>query len=279
MEISVIGSVGAGRMALTLARLLQPHGFEYTFYDADHEALARARKLGYRVYRELSEMIRVADAIMISVSHSNYHEAIHTVKEQLLRNPNRRVKLVFDIASFKEDLFNGYQEYPDDIMVASIHPLFGPGARDPRHHTVAVIPVPGREGSSILAGVFKRAGFKVVVVDAESHEELVSYTIGASYLIAAALARAIEEEWERIGELSGTTFKLLKILIGSVANDQADFISYILSWPGTRSVAERLINAIVDSIRDPQSSAEKIKSLIGRDARLYYEKLYNCIEK
>lgn len=279
MEISVIGSVGAGRMALTLARLLQPNGFEFTFYDANYEALARARELGYRVYRELSGMIRVADAIMISVSHSDYREAIHNVKEELLRNPNRRVKLVFDIASFKEDLLSEYQEYPDDVMVASIHPLFGPGARDPRYHTVAVIPVPGREGSSMLVDVFKRAGFRVVVVDAESHDELVSYTIGASYLLAVALARAIEKEWERIGELSGTSFKLLKILIGSIANDQADFISHILSRPGTRSVSDRLINEIVDSIRDPQSSAEKIKSLIGGDARLYYEKLYNCIEK
>ncbi|MCE4626361.1 MAG: prephenate dehydrogenase/arogenate dehydrogenase family protein [Desulfurococcales archaeon] len=279
MEIRVIGSVGAGRMALTLARLLNPYGFEFTFYDVNHESLAKARKLGYRVYKELSEMIRVADAIMISVSHSNYREAIHTVKEELLSNPNRMAKLVFDIASFKEDLLKEYQEYPDDVMVGSIHPLFGPGARDPKHHTVAVIPVPGREGSRILADVFKRAGFKVVVVDAESHDELVSYTIGASYLIAVALARAIESEWERIGELSGTSFKLLKILIGSIANDQADFISHVLSRPGTRSVADRLINAIADSIRDPQSSAEKIKSLIRGGAGLYYEKLYDCIER
>jgi len=279
MEIRVIGSVGAGRMALTLARLLNPYGFEFTFYDVNYGSLARAKKLGYRVYRELSEMSRVADAIMISVGHSNYQEAIHTVKKELLESTNRRVKLVFDIASFKENLLKEYQEYPDDVMVASIHPLFGPGIRDPKHHTVAVIPVPGREGSSILADVFKRAGFKVIVVDAESHDELVSYTIGASYLIAVALARAIGKEWERISELSGTSFKLLRILIGSIANDHADFISHVLTRPGTRSVANRLIDAIADSIRDPQSSAERIKSLMGGKARLYYEKLYNCIEK
>lgn len=266
-------------MALTLARLLTPHGFNFIFYDINPNALTTAKSMGYRVYEDIGRLIQETDAIMIAVSHSKYQEAIQTVKEELLNKPDRRVKLVFDIASFKEDLIKEYKGYPDDVMVASVHPLFGPGARNPSSHTVAVIPIPGRDGSEILSGIFRRAGFNVVVVDAEAHDELVNYTIGASYIIASALARIIGNDWDRINEMAGTTFRLLRILVGSVANDHEDFISHILSRPGTRRVAEQLMKAITESVLDPQSSAENIKLLVGGEALRYYEDLYDCLEK
>lgn len=278
VEVKIIGSIGAGRMALTLARLLKPLGLDFVMYDTSREAVERADDLGYSVESSFKALLERSDAVMIAVSHSSIKEVVRRVGRTLNMLPDSRVKLVFDIASFKTGLIEEYIAYPRGLMVGSVHPLFGPGARDPGSHSVAVIPVPGRTGDSILADLFRRAGFRIVIVDAARHDEIMGYTIGSSYLLASALAAAFRDEWSDIEKLSGTTFRLLRILVGSVGVDDEDFISYILSQPGTRRAAVRLVDSILKSILDPRSSAETIRSLIGEKASFYYNQLYDCLE-
>ncbi len=279
MKVRVIGVVGAGRMGLTLARLMKPSGLDFVFHDVRPGALEAASREGYGVASSLEELAEKADAVMVAVGHSSVARTVRAVGEALAASPSPRARLVFDIATFKGNVIGEYQGYPRDVMVASAHPLFGPGARDPGRHTVAVIPVPGREeGSRVLSRVFRDAGFNVLVVDAEAHDEAVGYTIGLSYLVATAIAGILRHKWGAIDPLAGTTFRLLRILIGSVARDPEDFISYILSRPQVRRVAGELAEAMLRATRDPDSYAGAVKSLLAGEAEALYRALYDCVE-
>lgn len=279
MEVKVLGVVGSGRMGLALARLLKPTGLDFVFYDSNKEALERASKAGYRVSQNLSGLLEQSDAVMVAVSHSAVPATIRALGRLLASRPSARARLVFDIATFKEGVIGEYQSYPEKVMVASVHPLFGPGARDPRRHSVVVVPVPGREeGSRLASHLFREAGFNVVVASVDEHDEAVAYTIGLSYVIASSLAGALKDKWDSIHSLSGTTFRLLEILMGSIAVDPEDFIAYILSNPQVKRVAAELASAIVSTTRKPEGYVAALKELLAVDSLTLYRALYNCIE-
>ena len=216
---------------------------------------------------------------MVAVSHSVMPAAVRALGRLLASRPYAKARLVFDIATFKEGVIGEYQSYPKEVMVASVHPLFGPGARDPRKHSVVVVPVPGRrEGSRLASQLFRAAGFNVVVASVEEHDEAVAYTIGLSYVIASSLAGALKDKWDSLHGLSGTTFRLLRILMGSIAGDPEDFIAHILSNPRVQRAAAELAETILSATRNPEGHAAALKDLLSADTRTLYQALYDCIE-
>lgn len=280
MEPRVIGVVGAGRMGLALARLLGPAGFEFVFHDASREALERAAGEGYRVAGSLRGLMAESDAVMVAVGYREVTGVLRSLRRLLESNAAYRASLVFDIATFKEGLMEEYERFPQSVLVASAHPLFGPGARDPSSHPVAVVPVPGRgEGARAVARIFRRAGFRVYELGLEEHEELVASTVGLAYALASALPKALGGMWPLTREISGTTFRLLRILAGAVAADREDFIAYILSNPRVAVAVERLSEALASAVRDPQGSAATLKEAAESESGKHYTAMYKCIEK
>ncbi len=276
----VIGVLGAGRMGLALASLIKRAGHEFVFYDVDSHALERASMSGFRTADSLEELVSGVDAVMVAVSHSVVAQSLREIREEIVARGSGRLRLVFDIATFKEGIMREYAGFPEDVMVASAHPLFGPGARHPGKHKVIVIPVPGRpEGAMSLAEIFSRAGFGVSIIDADKHDKFMSYAIGLTYLIAVASAVVVNRGGEVYAEFAGTTFRLLQILMGAVANDSADFITYVITRPGVRELGKRLINSMWYALEHPGKAAEALKNLFrSEEVEAFYRKLYECVE-
>lgn len=280
MRGRVIGVVGAGRMGLALARLMRRAGYGFIFYDVDAEALERASASGFGTADSLGDLLSRVDAVMVAVGHRDVAQSLRDVREEIAARAGVRAGLVFDIATFKEGIIDEYRDFPEDVMVASAHPLFGPGARNPRKHRVAVIPVPGRpEGAAELAQVFSSSGFAVSIIDAGRHDEIMSYVIGLTYLVAVASAGALGDGVGAYAEFAGTTFRLLRILMGAVASDAADFITYVISRPGVREVGMRLINSATHALERPGEAVEALKNLFSREeVGELYRRLYECVE-
>ncbi|GAB6148069.1 prephenate dehydrogenase [Stetteria hydrogenophila] len=279
MDFKVIGVVGAGRMGLTLARLMKPAGFEFVFHDIRREALERASAAGYAVAESLEDLVGRVDAVMVAVSHDAMKPVISYLAD-LLARPEAKARLVFDISTFKEGVVEAYESVPSKVLAASVHPLFGPGARDPRVHTVAVMPVPGHgeEGAKAAAGIFEKAGFKVIHTTVSEHEESVAYTIGLSYVIATAFSLTVKERWKRSPRIYGITFRILKSLASTVATDPVDFVEYVLSNPRVRRAAVSLVHAVASILDDPKAAAPAARELTAGEEDKLYRTLYKCLE-
>ena len=284
-----VGIIGSGRMGLALARILESGGHQASFYDANVEALARAESRGFQVHRSLEELAGNSDYLLVAVSP----RATIGVLEELRALAHKGVlagKMVSDIATFKEELMGIYKDFPEEVRVSSIHPLFGPGIRDPRRHRVAVVPVPGRERDATETARFlEELGFKVLIVDHKTHDAVVALTIGISYTIGLSIANLVSDMSDEgfdiklvIDGLSGTTFRHLMVHMKSILLDTQDMMEYILGNSRVKRLASRLARVIDEVSVEPRrasSRAYTLRETIGQKALIKaYESLYRCLE-
>ena len=281
----VLGIIGAGRLGLTIARFAKASGIDVIVYDRSSDALARAGREGLSTTGSLGELAGGSDYVMIAVPH----DGMASVVESLAKlGPVLDGRLVFDINTFKLDTIGYYSLLGPGVRVASAHPMFGSGARDPSRHAVLIVPVPGREGYRELRGLFDSMGFKTFLVDARRHDELMGVIVGLPYLIAALASHALSELdgeglLEHAMDYSGTTFKLLTVLAGSVARDSGEFIEYVLSNQNTRETIERVYRFMERLLGDTRVGVEELQRLRGllgdRRVEDAYRRLYCLVEE
>ncbi len=283
--MSSVGIIGAGKIGLTIARFTFMKGYKTILYDIDPSKLSIAKTKGYRVTSTLKELVGEGSYIVIATPSRNVGEII----EKILRISKRislNGKTLFDTTTFKKEIVNLYKKIPKTAYVASIHPLFGPGAKNATHHTIAVIPIPGREEGALKTAEFiKSLGFKTIIVDHETHDKIMGTVIGGSYAIAVAVASLIEEtdNPELTIELAGTTFKHLLIHLKSILNDDNEFIKYILNNTNTHNAVKTIIKSMQQIIETPNHSIKTLSKtrqyFTRKEIEEAYRRLYKCIEE
>ncbi len=279
-----IGIVGAGKIGSWFVRLFRARGLEVGVYDVSKEASKKARKLGADIYGSLENLAIHSDHIMVSTPQDTVVKVLENLKSLALGGVIRGTT-IYDTATFKEDVMPAYRGFPNTVRVASIHPLFGPGASRPEKHVVAVIPIPGREADSRhVEKFYKSLGFRVVTVDHATHDEAVSLTIGASYAVGLALAGLLRRAGnpEAVETLAGTTFRYLSNHYKSLLLDPPRFLTDILARDRVRRRVRELSELLAEALRNPERLVEEALELrrsIGREKlEKAYRALYKCLE-
>lgn len=285
-----VGVVGAGRVGLTLAKVMLEAGVEVRAHDVRADALRRAEALGVVPHTGLRELALASDHVIVSTPPRETLRVLDALRG-LAREGILKGKVVYDTLTFKEDVIPAYRRFPPDLRVSSIHPLFGPGMRDPSKHVVAVTPVPGREGDSEqVTELFRNLGFRVVVVDPATHDEVISAYLGISYAVAVAVAGTLLKAREGSKELlrgphvalRGTTFTFLLNHCLSVMSDDPAFIEYVLSRERVRGWVAALSNVLEGLLREPSKAsviAEVFKEVVGEgELRRAYGSMYSFLE-
>ncbi len=280
-----VGIIGAGRMGLLLGRVIESRGYNVAYYDQNRDATKRAESLGYRIYDSVSELVRNSEYIVVAVSSRSIVGVLESIRELLSEVDSKRI--VFDISTFKEDIISVYQRFPENAIVSSIHPMFGPGAKSTSLYWVIVVPIPGREEEArIVVEFVENLGFRVEVVNWELHDEMVARSIGTSYIIGLIISNIAVESIEKYGveffeKLEGTTFKILRYHMESILLDLEDLAIEILSRKRVKRIIGELVGILrslgVDSI--VVERAQKYVELVGRDRLAEsYRKIYCCLE-
>ncbi len=188
-----VGIIGGGAMGLWLKREI----------STLHQTLV------YDIDKTKSEVDNVVDllnwseVVIVAVSFWNTKGVLQQIAEFT------GGKLVMDISTFKEGLVEVYRQYPQDARVATVHPMFGPGAPTLRGQRVLVMEIPGRRGGLEAFQFWKELGAVVEWGDVEKHDYYVSRTIALSHAVGLALARVYEELGEDAFKYGGTSFKYL----------------------------------------------------------------------
>ena len=232
-----VGVVGGGAMGSWLRREFSSV-HEVAVFDVD-----RSRSdVG-----SLGELVEWAEVVVVAVP---FWEVAGVLKSLA---PLSSGRLVMDIATFKEGVAEAYRLFPPDALVASVHPLFGPGAPSIRGQRVLVMEVPGRRGAAEAFRFWAALGARVEWGDLERHDFYVSRTIALSYAVGLALARVYAELGEEVFRYGGTSFRYLATFAFSLLRD-ANALRYAEKAPLEEFVEALRRGDAPRPLRDPDAA-------------------------
>ena len=239
-KIAIIG--GTGALGSWFANWFVNQRFTVVIWGRNLQKLQKiSSDLHIESTNELEKAVKNADYVLVSVPI----EITPSLLEQIapLLKPN---SILFDVTSIKnatlKTLTTIANKYPK-IRVASIHPMFGPGAVGLKERTIILIdPLigsssPAGEGAKSAAAelesLFTRNPHdypQVVRCDGATHDKTVALTLGLSHATNILFQRILSKsnlKLEDIAKYGGTTFKVQKILSESVIHEDPNIYGHI----------------------------------------------------
>jgi len=220
--VAIIG--GAGRMGSWFARYFLKHGCEVLISDLNVDrAELIAKSLGVRMVKSNVEAASIADLTLVSapidVTPTILLEIMPYLKEHAI---------VAEVSSLKSRVLPALKRIAErGVKSLSIHPLFGSGARDMVGGKIALIPVIDRVVEEDLTKrIFPEA--EVIVVDCETHDEVMALTLALTHFINIVFASVVgEEDIRLLRSLGGTTFTLQLTLSEAVMSENPSLYASI----------------------------------------------------
>jgi prephenate dehydrogenase len=226
-KIAIIG--GSGHMGVWFAQYFKNKGYTVVLSARNREKLiAAAGRLKVNYAKNNEEAVKNADLVMVSVTISNTISVIAELAPHLDRKTT-----IFDITSVKGEIIKTLEEQSlkYGFKAVSVHPMFGPGAKNLMGHTVAIVPIKGSEDAAEKLGrLFSEDGAKVVSTDGQTHDRMISTVLGLPHFLNILFGKAlleIPDALPRIKEFSGTTFALQLLLTECVFGEEPELYSEI----------------------------------------------------
>ncbi|MFB5629971.1 MAG: prephenate dehydrogenase/arogenate dehydrogenase family protein [Nitrosopumilaceae archaeon] len=280
--ISILG-IG-GKMGKWFAKYFLESGFEVTGYDAEKDSNIKSVTKA----NSLVGAVLKADYVILCTPTRRTPEIIRLIAKEM-----KRGAYLIEISSQKSKTSASLAKMPSKINPICIHPMFGPGTKKIKGQHIISIPIKdAKKELSVAKSLFPGANF--VTIDTIEHDKKIAVILGLTHLINIAFANIIAKD-EKISlteKMSGTTFKVQKILTESIMTESPELIETIISNPEIRRVAEefwkdigRLLTAVQEGKSEEiltyiKSCQEKLAK--NSDIESSYKKLttmVNAIEK
>lgn len=236
-----IGVIGYGKMGRLFTKIFKKYFKEVSIYDVRdiEEALEDVVKT-----ESLEELIESSDLIMVSTPLTTIHETLRELRELVVKK-NVEGKTIFDIATIKYRVVHELMKFPDNIDVATVHPMFGPNIESHIGEKIFVMGIPGREESiGRISEIFRRIGFKTIETDYITHDLYMIYTIGIPYLLGYSYEKVLEPLGGDVEIFGGPSYKTFKEYYRRISSDGEEFIRYILRHPRGREAIEKLVDIL-----------------------------------
>lgn len=252
MKIAIIG--GSGKMGgwLTNHFLNQHHMI----------VVSDPKKSGNEVYQdsqlEFAEnnisAVSDADVVFISVPLDCTSKVIREVAPHM-----KRKSILCEIATTKTSVHEALRDInKEDIRLLSIHPLFG-HEKSSMKKRFALIPVEHlRKERDMFDTLFPES--EVIVIEVEKHDRIMALTLSVPYFINTVLASIFNnEDIEMMELLSGTTFAIQFMLMGSILSHSSAFHTALLKEN----------NFTIEVLNKFRSETDRALKLFMNDAESY----------
>jgi prephenate dehydrogenase len=135
-----------------------------------------------------------------------------------------------EITSLKTDIFDSLLKIPGHLVPLSIHPMFGPGAKQLRDTKILFIPIRNkRKEHRLVKSLFNEAKI-IVIKDPKYHDSFMAVILGMVYYVNLLLGITLSNEnIKLLKKISGTTFYLQALLFESILTDNSSLISSLLA--------------------------------------------------
>jgi chorismate mutase/prephenate dehydrogenase len=195
-RILIVG--GAGKIGRWLADFFASQGHGVTTLDPAGSVP------GFPAATDLSTAVRDADAVIVTTPLAVGHDVLGRI---LALEPRALVADAFSLKSHVLDLLEAAGRRGQ--RVASIHPLFGPGARTLSGRVMAVCDCGNRDATADAAALFTDTALTITRIPVALHDELMQYVLGLSHLVAilffTTLARS-GRSYADLSQVASTTY-------------------------------------------------------------------------
>lgn len=236
MRVAIIG--GSGKMGRWFANFLLKDGKEVVITGRNESKLLDAkRELGVEVATN-AEAVKQADVILVSVPIDNFESVVQELQPYI--NPKQ---VVIDITSVKVFPVEIMHKHIKTGLTLGTHPVFGPGARSMAKQNFILTPT--NEEERALAQRVREylltRGARVTLMAPQEHDEMMAVILGLSHFIAIVSADTLLSlgGLKKSDAISGTTYKLLLTLVGSVISENPEFYASLqMSLPNMTKIEE-----------------------------------------
>ena len=233
--------------------------------------------------------VKSADVIIISVPIDTFEAVVKELQPHVHSG-----QIVLDVTSVKVSPVDIMHRYLKSASVLGTHPVFGPGARDLVNKNFVLTPT--NENEQALAEkvrqYLEKLGAKVSLMPPQEHDKMMAVVLGLSHFIAIVSADTLLGlgKLKTMGDIGGSTYKLLRTLAESVVSEDADFYASLqMNLPGLPEMQELFQKnsaAWADMVKNKDRSgfAKKMNALrtslekSDPDFHKAYENMYKLLD-
>jgi len=252
-SITIIGA--GGQMGQWFSKYFLSKDFQVTGYD-------EANPIKGKDIIQASSLvggILKADYVMLCTPTRRTPEIIRLIAKEM-----KMGTFLIDISSQKVKVVASLAKMPAKINPICIHPMFGPGIKNIKGQNIISVPIKdAKKELTVAKTLFEGANF--VTIDAVEHDKKIAVILGLTHLVNLVFANIIskDEKMTLTEKMSGTTFRVQKILAESIMAETPELIETIIANPEIRRVAEDLwkdVGRLLTSIQE--SKTEEVISYI-----------------
>ena len=274
--------IGLGMIGGSYAKGLNAFGITPYGYDINSESLNYAVENNIVSKRiDLDLNIKEADLVVLCLYPKNNVEWIKLYQEKL-----KPGAVITDVSGVKEYILNEVESFlREDLEFVSSHPMAGRETSgilisdNKVFHDANYIIVPSKnakeESISLIKGLAEILRFKnIEVLDAKSHDELISYLSQLTHVIAISLMNShhVEEmirftgdsfrDLTRIAKINEKMWSELFLLNkNQLVKDIEDFTNELIEFK------DLLLNENVEEIKDKMISSTQRRKLFDRNKK------------
>ena len=241
-KISIIGV--NGRMGKWFANYFNKIGFEVTGFDTNDNI---KEKFILKANSLIGAILKT-DYVLLCTPTKNTPEIIRLIAKEM-----KHGSYLIEISSQKSKTAQTLMKTPAKVNPICIHPMFGPGTKKIDGKNMIIIPIKDVKKELDAAKLlFPKADF--VTIDASEHDKKIAVILGLTHLINIAFANILAKD-EKISlteKMSGSTFKIQKIVTESILTESPELIETIVSNPEMRKYGEEFWKDIGKLLTDSQ---------------------------
>ena len=241
-KISIIGV--NGRMGKWFANYFYKMGFEVVGFDTNETI---KEKFIIKANSLIGAILKT-DYVLLCTPTKNTPEIIRLIAKEM-----KHGSYLIEISSQKSKTAQTLMKTPAKVNPICIHPMFGPGTKKIDGKNMIIIPIKDVKKELDAAKLlFPKADF--VTIDASEHDKKIAVILGLTHLINIAFANILAKD-EKISlteKMSGSTFKIQKIVTESILTESPELIETIISNPEMRKYGEEVWKDIGKLLTDSQ---------------------------
>lgn len=245
-KVTIIGA--GGKMGQWFSKYFLDRGYEVTGYDAENAISGKKIKKS----ESLVGSILTADYVVLCIPTRRTPEIIRLIAKEM-----KRGTYLIDISSQKSKTAHTLLKIPTKINPLCIHPMFGPGTKSLKNQNIISVPIrDAKKELNKVKSLFPDANF--VTIDSNEHDKKIAMILGLTHIVNLVFANIISKDEKAIltEKMSGTTFKVQKILAESIMTESPDLIETIITNPEIRKLTEEFwkdIGRLLTSIQESKS--------------------------
>jgi len=215
--MAAVAVIGAGGMGSWFARFFKSRGDSVTVCDIDQSKARRlAARLRSRYASTNPEAARGSDIVVLATPANVVSNVVKEISPAL-----RRGAFLLDLCAIKSAVAPALRSAQRrGVIVASIHPMFGPLASGLRGKTIVVVRMrKDKRAVNIVKRLFPEA--RILLTDSGTHDRQMAVTLALPHFLNMLFAKTISRT-KKLAELrkfAGRTFSLQMLLAETVVND------------------------------------------------------------